>query len=120
MSFNSNSNLNSTLESTDSNFAASPASSTTNSQQIFITPTGPRNQHLSHSQIRGVRQLFNHYFPKVKGKRMNKNEKNRRWAAYKNKIYVQYQRVISGKWQSERSLIKRYSEPLRYVCYYLL
>ncbi len=40
MSFNSNVNLNSTLESVDSNFTGPPADPTTNSQQIFITTAG--------------------------------------------------------------------------------
>eukprot|EP01084_Bolivina_argentea_P043810 80684_1 len=104
MSFNSNVNLNSTLDSVDSNFAGSPADSTTNSQQIFVTRTGIRNQHLTLSQMRGARQIFNHYFPKIPGKRMNKDEKNRRWVSYKNKIYQEYGRVITGKFASERGL----------------
>ncbi len=106
--------LNSTLESLNGTVESADGIS----QQIFVTESKVRNQHLNHAQIRGVRQLFNHFFPKTPGKRMNKDEKNRRWNSYKNKIYQQYRRIITGKWQSEKTLIKRYSEPLRFVPYF--
>ncbi len=96
MSFDST--LNGTLESIDESIE----SSRDNSQQIFVTTNGVRNQHLNHSQMRGVRQLYNHFFPKQKGKRMNKDEKNRRWHSYKNRIYQQYNRIITGKFASEK------------------
>ncbi len=105
MSFNSA--LNSTLDSTDG-LPSSPVSSQTGS--VFVTKTSVRNQHLTLSQMRGVKQVWHYYFPKNTGKRMNKDEKNRRWNSYKNKIYQEYSRIITGKFQSEKALIKRYSE----------
>ncbi len=99
MSFNSN-NLNGTLESMDNSFPISQTSSPTQSQQIFIQPstgipTVVRNQHLTLAQMRGVRQVWNYSFPKTK-KRMNKDEKNRRWNSYKARIYNEYGRIITG------------------------
>ena len=110
--------LNSTLESVES-FAGSPTSSHGNSQQLFVTTTRVRNQHLGLAQMRGVIQIHNHYFPKGTGKRMNKDEKNRKWISYKNRIYQEYGRIITGKYASEKALVKRYSQPLSFLKYKL-
>lgn len=95
----------------------SPSSS--QQQQLFVTTTRVKNQHLSLAQMRGVIQIFNHYFPKTPGKRMNREEKNRRWVSYKNRIYREYKRIITGKFSSEKALVKRYSEPLSFLKYKL-
>ena len=67
--------------------------------------------------MRGVIQIFNHYFPKNPGKRMSRDEKQRRWTSYKNEIYREYGRVIFGKFSSEQALVKRYSQPLSFLKY---
>ena len=110
--------LQSTLDSMDGlSDVASPSSS--QQQQVFVTTTRVKNQHLSLAQMRGVVQIFNHYFPKTPGKRMNKDEKRRRWISYKSKIYQEYKRIITGKFASEKALVKRYSEPLAFLKYKL-
>ena len=107
--------LQSTLESIDDSI--SPSSS--QQQQLFVTTTAVRNQHLSLAQMRGVIQIFYHYFPKNVKKRMSRDEKARKWISYKNKIYQQYKRIITGKFASEKALVKRYSEPLAFLKYKL-
>ena len=82
-------------------------------------PPRHRNAHLSIAQMRGVIPLFSRYFPKTPGKRMHRDEKKRRWQSYKSKIYSDYGRVISGKFASEKALIKRYSDPLSFLKYKL-
>jgi len=88
-------------------------------EQIFVTTTTVKNQHLTLAQMRGVIQIFKHYFPKKPGKRMTRDEKNRRWTSYKNKVYRDYRRIITGKFSSEKALVKRYSEPLSFIKYKL-
>ena len=78
-----------------------------------------RNQHLSLAQMRGVIQIFNHYFPKKPKKRLNRNEKQERWKSYKQRIYREYGRVINGQFASEKALVKRYSDPLTFLKYKL-
>ena len=109
--------LHSTLESVGASSLGSPSSS--QQQQIFVSTTRVKNQHLSLAQMRGVIQIFNHYFPKNPKKRMNKDEKNRKWTSYKNRIYREYKRIITGKYSSEKALVKRYSEPLAFLKYKL-
>ena len=67
----------------------------------------------------GMKVVWNHFFPKTPGKRMSVEEKSRRWAAYRQKIYQEYGRIITSKFSSEKSLIKRYSEPLAFLHYRL-
>ena len=50
---------------------------------------------------------------------MPNDEKKRRWACYKDKIFEEYGRNITSKFASEKSLIKRYSEPLAFLRYRL-
>ena len=78
-----------------------------------------KNQHLSLAQMRGVIQIFNHYFPKNQKKRLSKIEKQNRWKSYKQRIYREYGRVINGQFASEKALIKRYSDPLTFLKYKL-
>ena len=111
--------LNSTLESVDALAAASPSSSQPQSQEIFINGSRARRQQLTLAQMRGVIQIFNHYFPKNARRRMSKDEQNRKWSSYKNRIYAEYGRVISGKLSSEKALVKRYSQPLEFLKYKL-
>ena len=110
--------LNSTFESIDALNVSSPASSQPQSQELFATATRVRRQQLTLAQMRGVIQIFKHYFPKD-GKRMPKELVNRKWASYKNRIYQEYGRVIAGKLPSEKALIKRYSKPLDFLKYKL-
>ncbi len=111
--------FNSTVDSLDG-LATSQHSSQAGSQQVFVTTNRVKSQHLTHSQIIGVKQIFAHYFPKTPGKRMNKDEKKRKWYSYKNRIYREYGRIITGKFSSEKALIKRYSDPLRFVFFFLI
>ena len=109
--------LNSTLDSIDMDLdTISQASS---QPQIFVTKNTVRHQHLNLAQMRGVIQIFNHYFPKNTGKRMSKDEKKLRWNNYKTRIYNEYKRIITGKFASEKCLVKRYSEPLSFIKYKL-
>ena len=102
----------------DSEQVASPSSTQQLTQEVIIHNGNVSNRHLTYAQIRGVIQIFNHYFPK-KGKRMSKDERNRRWLAYKNKIFQEYGRVITGKLDSEKAYVKRYSKPLDFLKYKL-
>ena len=106
-----------TLESVDDSLISSP--SVSQPQQLFVTTTTVKNQHLTLAQMRGVIQIFNHYFPKNVKKRMSREEKNRKWISYKNRIYQEYKRVVVGKYASEKALVKRYSEPLAFIKYRL-
>jgi len=96
----------------------SPSSTQQLSQEVIIQNGSVSNRHLTYAQIRGVIQIFNHHFPK-KGKRMSKDERKRRWIMYKNKIFQEYGRVISGKLDSEKAYVKRYSKPLDFLKYKL-
>ena len=96
----------------------SPASTQHQSQEIFVYNGTVTNKHLTYAQIRGVIQIFNHHFPKT-GKRMTRNEKKKRWLMYRNKIQQEYGRVITGKLESEKAYIKRYSKPLDFLKYKL-
>ena len=106
-----------TLESVDDSLISSP--SVSQPQQLFVTTTSVKNQHLTLAQMRGVIQIFNHYFPKNVKKRMSREEKNRKWISYKNRIYQEYKRVVAGKYASEKALVKRYSDPLAFIKYRL-
>ena len=81
--------------------------------------TPKSTKHLSFAQARGVIQIFNHYFPKNTGKRMSRDEKKKRWNSYKAKILNEYGRAITGKFSSEKALVKRYSDPLSFLKYRL-
>ena len=107
-----------TMESTIDSVIGSQSSMNAN-EQIFVTTNAVKNQHLTLAQMRGVIQMFNHYFPKKPGKRMTREEKNKRWSSYKNKIYRDYRRIITGKFSSEKALVKRYSQPLSFLKYKL-
>ena len=109
--------LNSTLDSNDMDLEV--LSQASSHQQIFVTTNRVKNQHLNLAQMRGVVQIFNHYFPKNTGKRMDKDEKKLRWNNYKTRIYNEYKRIITGKFASEKALVKRYSEPLSFIKYKL-
>ena len=80
-------------------------------------------QHLSHAQARGIIPLFNYYFrekdSKGRTKRLSKTEKEKRWKAYKKKVYVGYNRLVKGAFASEAALIKRYSDPISFLKYRL-
>ena len=102
----------------DSQQVASPSSTQQLTQEVIIQNGNVTNRHLTYAQIRGVIQIFNHHFPK-KGKRMSKDERNRRWLMYKNKIFQEYGRVITGKLDSEKAYVKRYSKPLDFLKYKL-
>ena len=96
----------------------SPSSTQPLTQEIIVQNGVVSNKHLSYAQIRGVIQIFNHHFPK-NGKRMSKDEKKRRWLMYRNKIQQEYGRVITGKIESEKTYVKRYSKPLDFLKYKL-
>ena len=69
--------------------------------------------------MRGAIQIFNHHFLKTPGKRMNKNEKRQRRISYKSKIYQIHMRIITGKFASEKALVKKYSQHLAFLKYKL-
>ena len=80
-------------------------------------------QHLSQAQARGIISLFNYYFREKdshgKTKRLPKQEKQQRWKHYKKKVYVDYNRLVKGTFNSEAALVKRYSDPIAFLKYKL-
>ena len=106
-----------TLESVEGSVIESPSAS--QQHQVFVTTNTVKNQHLTLAQMRGVIQIFRHYFPKNNKKRLSREEKNRKWISYKNRIYQEYKRIVVGKYSSEKALVKRYSEPLSFIKYRL-
>ena len=107
-----------TYESQSQSQVQSPSSTQQLTQEVIIHNGNVSNRHLTYPQIRGVIHVFNHHFPKG-GKRMSKDERNRRWLTYKNKIFRDYGRVITGKLDSEKAYVKRYSRPLDFLKYKL-
>ena len=107
-----------TYDSQNHSQVQSPSSTQQLTQEVIVQNGNVSNRHLTYPQIRGVIQIFNHYFPK-NGKRMSKDERNRRWINYKNKIFRDYGRVIAGKLDSEKAYVKRYSKPLDFLKYKL-
>eukprot|EP01083_Nonionella_stella_P269518 912018_1 len=93
--------------------------------QILNAPPTPkgRNKHLSLVSMRGVCPLFRHYFNVFdahgRRKRLSKKDKNQRWKNYKQRMYRDYGRVITGTFSSEQALVKRYSNPLSFLKYKL-
>ena len=107
--------LDSTLEDVH---AQSPANSLSGSQpQLYVQTTKVKNSNLNLGQMRGVVQIFKHYFPK--GKSLKATEKERRFTAYKKKILSEYGRLVNTKLTSEKALVKRYSEPIPFLKYRL-
>ena len=107
----------SSLDSQNASPTESPLASPSQGQ-TFIRKVRVSNRHLNHAQMRGVVQLFRHYFPK-RGKRLTKEERDEKWATYKRRIYAEYGRLVTGKLSSEKALVKRYSEPLLFLKYKL-
>ena len=109
--------------STTESAVASTEMPSDGASQVSSTQSGKkkrkRNPRLTLAQMRGVFALFKHWWPPRKGKRMSKTEHEQRWATYKAKILHDYQRVIRGKFSSEKALIKRYSCPISWLKYRL-
>ena len=82
-----------------------------------------RGRQVTLATMRGVVNLFNHYFKQVdefgNRKKMSRAEKQRRWVSYKQKIWNDYGRRINGAYASEQALIRRYSDPLTFLKYRL-
>ena len=110
--------LSNTYDSQNASQVQSPSSIQQLTQEVVIQNGNVSNRQLTYPQIRGVIQIFNHHFPK-NGKRMSKDERARRWLTYKNKIFRDYGRVITGKLDSEKAYVKRYSKPLDFLKYKL-
>ena len=95
------------------------------SQDFDIQGAQPsmRTRHLTLAQMRGVIPLFNQYFKQVdefgNKKKISRNEKQKRWISYKNKIWRDYGRVIKGTFLSEQALVRRCSDPLTFLKYKL-
>ena len=90
--------------------------------QIVHNPAA-RGRGVTLAQMRGVIPLFNHYFKQVDEfgvrKKMSRAEKQRRWVNYKQKIWEDYNRRITGTFASEQALVRRYSDPLTFLKYKL-
>ena len=86
-------------------------------------PTPSRGRAVTLATMRGVINLFNHYFKQLDEngakKKMTRVEKHRRWISYKQKIWDDYGRRITGTYASEAALIRRYSDPLTFLKYRL-
>lgn len=91
--------------------------------EIQVLNARRRNRHLTLAEMRGVIPLFKKYFEiydsKGRKKRLSRDEKNKRWISYKQKIHRDYGRSITGNFSSEQALIKRYSDPLCFIKYRL-
>ena len=92
-------------------------------QNSLPPPTPARGRGVTLATMRGVINLFNHYFKQVdengNKKKMTRVEKHRRWISYKQKIWDEYGRRITGTYASETALIRRYSDPLTFLKYRL-
>lgn len=92
-------------------------------EEIELITSARTTSHLSFPVARGCIQLFNYYFREKdsygKTRRLNAAEKDKRWKAYKRKVYTDYRRIVRGKWESEAALIKRYSDPMSFLKYRL-
>ena len=86
-------------------------------------PTPSRGRAVTLATMRGVINLFNHYFKQIdengNRKKMTRVEKHRRWISYKQKIWDEYGRRVTGTYASENALIRRYSDPLTFLKYRL-
>ena len=111
--------------SQDSNFNDSIMSM---SQDLDLSVNNPpstmaRGRAVTLATMRGVVNLFNHYFKQAdefgNRKKMSRAEKLRRWVSYKQKIWNDYGRRINGAYSSEQALIRRYSDPLTFLKYRL-
>ena len=91
----------------------------------ILNPAPPlvRGKAVTLATMRGVINLFNHYFKQTdefgNKKKMSRVEKQRRWISYKQKIWNDYGRRINGTYTSEQALIRRYSDPLTFLKYRL-
>lgn len=86
-------------------------------EQVFLTEKRVPNKQLPFPMMRGVCHLHAHWFPK--GKRFSTEERASRWVTYKAKIKREYGRIIKGKFSSEKALVQRYSNPLKFLKYRL-
>ena len=111
MNSNSNSNSNS-----NANFKSVE-------DEIEFLTNSKTQQHLSHAQARGIIPLFNFYFKQKNSngrtKRLSREEKQKKFKQYKSKVYLQYNRLVKGSFNSESALIKRYSDPICFLKYKL-
>ena len=80
-----------------------------------------RNPHLSYAQIRGLVQLFKSYFvvqdANGRTKRLSRQEINRRWSSYRRSVFEDYKRVVRGTLNSEKTFVKRHTNPLAFLKY---
>ena len=88
-------------------------------EQTFVQEKTVKNSRLNLGKMRGMKVVWNHFFAKKPGKRMSVEEKQKKWAAYKQKIFQEYGRIITSKYSSEKALITRYSEPMAFLRYRL-
>lgn len=111
--------------SQDSMFNDSMASVSQDVNFQILNPAPPltRGKAVTFATMRGVINLFNHYFKQTdefgNKKKMSRVEKQRRWVSYKQKIWNDYGRQINGTYASEQALIRRYSDPLTFLKYRL-
>ena len=71
-------------------------------EQTFVQQKTVKNSRLNLGKMRGMKVVWNHFFAKTPGKRMSVEDKKRRWASYKQKIYQEYGRIITSKFASEK------------------
>ena len=85
------------------------------------TNTKERTKRLTLAEMRGLVPLFNAHFNKFDafGNKivMKRPERNERWITYKEKVWTDYHRAVKGTFESERSLIRRYSHALTFLKY---
>ena len=82
-----------------------------------------RKPHLTYGQIRGLIRLFNYFFvvkdDKGHKKRLSRMEIQTRWLNYKRQVHADYGKSVKGTLNSEKSFVKRYSNPLSFLRYKL-
>ena len=92
-------------------------------EEIELITSAKTSTQLSFPVARGVVKLFNYYFrekdSRGRTKRLPSSEKDKRWKAYKRKVYTDYKRIVKGKFESEAALVKRYSNPMSFLKYRL-
>lgn len=116
MSHNHNTNSNSSdsgafVDLTD-------AQSVTTSSRV-----GNRKPHTPYSKVRGIVALYKQYFPDKdeygRKRRMSRKEMESRFKGYKVAVFRDYGRRVKGTLNSEKTYIKRHTEPLSFLKYKL-
>lgn len=82
-----------------------------------------RKPHVPYAQMRGIIKLFNFYFVNKdkhgRNRRLSREERKSRWKSYKQQVKAEYGKVIKCTLLSEKTNIKRHTDPLTFLKYKL-